>query len=293
MVERSTEARHSASLGLHRRSADVILAALLDAQRAAVESVRPAFADIARASDTAAEILARGGKVGYAGAGSSGLMALADCLELAGTFGVAPEQTPMMFAGGAESLIRLRGSAEDDAAMAQADFHAADLSTGDMVIVLTASGTTPYAMAIAEAARARGVVVVGMANATEAPLHLYSDIPILLDTGAELVAGSTRMGAATAQKVALNMFSVLMAVRLGHVHDGYMVNVIADNAKLVRRAARIVSEIAEVSADMAEAALIATKGAVKQAILVARGMEPERAQVALAESDGHLEPLLG
>lgn len=292
MTKRTTEARHPASAGLHRLSAGDILSVLLDAQQAAMEAVRPAFDGIAMAADVAAEVLARGGKMAYAGAGSSGLMALADCLELAGTFGLAPDQTPMMFAGGADGLLRMKGSAEDDPQLALADLDAAALTAGDVVLVLTASGATPYAVTIADAARSRGIVVVGFANVAGAPLHQVSDIAILLDTGAEVVAGSTRLGAATAQKVALNMVSVLTAVRLGHVHDGYMVNVVADNAKLVQRAAGIVSEIAKVPVDVAEASLRRTGGAVKQAILVARGMEADRAKAALADSRGQLEPLL-
>ena len=292
MAERSTEGRHPASQGLHRLPADAILSVLLDAQQAALAAVRPAVADIARAADAAAAVLARGGKMAYVGAGSSGLMALADCLELAGTFGLPPEQTPMLFAGGAAGLLAMKGSVEDDPQLALADLDAAGLSAGDLALILSASGATPYAVTIAEAARSRGITVVGFANVADAPLHKISDISVLLDTGAEVVAGSTRMGAATAQKVALNMVSVLIAVRLGHVHDGYMVNLIADNAKLVQRAARIVSDIARVPVDVAQAALTVTGGAVKPAVLVAAGMERERAEAALASSHGHLDPLL-
>ena len=292
MAESSTEARHPASEGFHTLAGQEALAVLLDAQVAALDALRPAIPALERVADAAAASLRAGGKLGYAGAGSSGLMALADCLELAGTFGIAPERTPMMLAGGTQSLLRLTGSVEDDLALALADLDRSGLGAGDTLLCLSASGRTPYALAMAEAARARGVTVAGFANVAGSALLTLADIPVLVATGPEVISGSTRMGAATAQKVALNMVSVLAAMRLGHVHDGYMVNLVADNIKLIDRAARIVAAIAGVSRDEAVAALARTDGAVKPAILVARGMAPGAAGAALAASGGHLAPLL-
>ncbi|MDP0928951.1 N-acetylmuramic acid 6-phosphate etherase [Paracoccus onubensis] len=292
MVESNTESRHPAADGLHLQPAGQILSALLDAQIGALAGVKPALPAIEKAAELGADALARGGRMGYAGAGSSGLMALADSLELAGTFGLPPERTPMMFAGGADALLHMKGAAEDDPRLAVADLDASGLQAGDVVLILTASGRTPYALTIAQEARARGITVVGFANVDGTPLLDMSDIAVLLQTGAEIVAGSTRMGAATAQKVALNMLSVLVGIRLGHVHDGYMVNLVADNAKLVDRATRIVSNLASVPLPVAEAALTATQGAVKPAILVAQGMDPERAAAELERTGGHLQPLL-
>ena len=292
MAESSTEARHPASEGFHTLAGQEALAVLLDAQVAALDALRPAIPALERVADAAAASLRAGGKLGYAGAGSSGLMALADCLELAGTFGIAPERTPMMLAGGTQSLLRLTGSVEDDPALALADLDRSGLGAGDTLLCLSASGRTPYALAMAEAARARGVTVAGFANVAGSALLTLADIPVLVATGPEVISGSTRMGAATAQKVALNMVSVLAAMRLGHVHDGYMVNLVADNIKLIDRAARIVAAIAGVSRDEAVAALARTDGAVKPAILVARGMAPGAAGAALAASGGHLASLL-
>lgn len=292
MSDRSTEAQHPSSHGLHAVTADVALSRLLAAQGAAVLAVQPAIGAIEAAADAAAAALRRGGRMGYSGAGSSGLMALADCLELAGTFGIMPHQTPMMFAGGAQALFHMTGSVEDDPALAQADFAAARISKGDVVLCVSASGSTPYTMEIARAARAVGATVVGIANVAGSPLLMAADIAVLLDTGPEVVAGSTRMGAGTAQKVALNMLSVLVGIRLGHVHDGYMVNVIADNAKLADRAARIVAAIAGVDRDAAADALSRTGGAVKPAVLVAKGADPKAARAALAASGGLLSPPL-
>ena len=127
MAERSTEARHPGSAGLHIASGAEALTRLLDAQAAALEAVRPAIPALERVADAAANALRAGGKLAYVGAGSSGLMALSDCLELAGTFGIAPDRTPVLFAGGAAALLHMTGAVEDDPALARADFAAAGL----------------------------------------------------------------------------------------------------------------------------------------------------------------------
>lgn len=292
MPQRSTEARHPHSDGLHAISGAAVLACVHAAQVQALAAISPALPQIERAAEAGAEALRRGGKMAYVGAGSSGLMALSDCLELPGTFGIAPDRVPMMFAGGVPALLHMQGSVEDDAEAALADLTRADLAPGDVVLCLAASGGTPYTMTIATATKARGQTVVGFCNVADAPLLQLADIPVFLDTGPEVISGSTRMGAGTTQKVALNMLSVLVGIRLGHVHDGYMVNLTADNAKLVDRAARIVAAISGASEDSARKALAETDGAVKPAILVARGMTPAAAATALTASGGHLAPVL-
>ncbi|MEY4872634.1 MAG: hypothetical protein RLZZ563_1964, partial [Pseudomonadota bacterium] len=266
MADRPTEARHPHSAGLHSLPGDAALSHLLDAQLAALATVRPAIPALDRAAAAAANSLLAGGKLAYAGAGSSGLMALADCLELAGTFGIPPDRTPMLFAGGTDALLHMTGGVEDDPALAQADFQRAGLGQGDTILCLSASGTTPYTRVIADLARAAGLTVVGFANVPGSILLDQSHIPILLNTGPEVVNGSTRMGAATAQKVALNMLSVRMGILLGHVHDGYMVNVVADNIKLLDRAARIVAAISGRDIATAKTALSQSGGAVKLAV---------------------------
>jgi len=292
MSNRPTEARHPHSAGLHTLPGPVALSHLMDAQLAALATVRPAIPAIDQAATAAAASLRAGGKVAYAGAGSSGLMALADALELAGTFGIPPRSTPMLFAGGTAALLHMTGAVEDDPALAEADFRTAQLAKGDTILCLSASGSTPYTLVIADLARRAGLTVVGIANVAGSKLLEQSHISILLDTGPEVVNGSTRMGAATAQKAALNMLSVRMGILLGHVHDGYMVNVVADNTKLADRAARIVAAIAGRDIDTARHALGLTGGAVKPAVLVAAGASPERAQAELKNSDGALGPAL-
>lgn len=292
MTLRRTETPHRYARGLQALPAQAILTRLLEGQQEAAAAVASALPAIEAAAQAAAAALKAGGKLGYAGAGSSGLMALADALELAGTFGIAADRTPALFAGGAEALLAMTGAVEDESATAAHDVEAAGLGAGDALIAVSASGTTPYKLAAAEAARARGVAVIGIANSAGAPLLALASTPVLLDTGPEVVAGSTRMGAATAQKIALNMISTLTGLSLGHVHDGYMVNVIADNAKLRERARRIVADISGAAPETA-AALSSTAGAVKPAVLIAAGA-PDAAAAArlLDRSGGHLGPAL-
>jgi N-acetylmuramic acid 6-phosphate etherase len=219
-------------------------------------------------------------------------MALSDCLELAGTFGIDPAQTAMLFPGGPAALLHMTGAPEDDERLAASDLSSLALQPNDVVIAVSASGRTPYTVEIARLARRCGASVVGIANVPESPLLLQSDVPILLDTGPEPIAGSTRMGAGTAQKIALNMLSTLTGLKLGHVHDGYMINLVADNAKLVTRAVRMVAALSNTDTERAADALSRVSGAVKPAILVAAGATPEAALAMLQTHRGHLGPAL-
>lgn len=288
MADRPTEALHPMSAGLHLAPAAEVLIRALVAQEAAVAAIHPILPALEKAAECAADALRRGGKLAYAGAGSSGLMALADCLELLGTFGIPPDRTPMLFAGGTDALLKMTGGVEDDPALAAADLARAGLGAGDVMIAVSASGATPYTLAVCDLAAKAGVRIISIANVPDSALLRVAEVPILLETGAEIVAGSTRLGAATAQKVALNLISVLVGVRLGHVHDGMMVNVVADNAKLRDRAARIVAQVAGVDTGIARVALNRTNGAVKPAVLVARGASPDAATARLDRAGGIL-----
>jgi N-acetylmuramic acid 6-phosphate etherase len=220
-------------------------------------------------------------------------MALSDALEIAGTFGIAPDRTPMLFAGGSDALLHMAGGTEYDEDLASRDFTKAKVAKGDVVICVSASGRTPYTLAIACMGSKQGAVIIGISNVPDSDLLNISDIAVLLDTGPEMVAGSTRMGAGTAQKIALNMISTLAGVHLGHVYDGMMVNVVADNSKLRDRAARIVAQLAETNTGQARTALDAAGGAVKAAVLIAAGARnTATADAMLAESGGHIGPAL-
>ena len=292
MPDRSTESLHPGSVGLHAAATQDVFVRLLDAQIAAVGSVRAALPSLEAAAEAGAGALQNGCKLGYAGAGSSGLMAMADCLELWGTFGIPVDRTPMLFAGGSAALLHMQGAVEDDPAQALPDIARANLGRGDLVICVSASGGTPYTLAVAHGAKAAGAGVIALSNVAGSALLTMADFPVLLDTGPEVLAGSTRMGAASAQKVALNMLSVLVGIRLGHVYDGYMVNVVADNAKLIDRAARIVAAVSLQDLAASRLALAASGGAVKPAILIALGASPAQALTKLKASGGHLSAAL-
>lgn len=266
-----------------------ILDTLATAQVNAARSVEAAVPAIAEASSRAAAALSSGHRLAYVGAGSSGLMALADCLELPGTYGIGLDEAIVILAGGRDSLVDMLGAGEDDVEAGAADLVASGIGQGDCVIAVSASGSTPYTLAAARTAKERGATVIGIANNDGAPLLLAADVAVLLKTPPEVISGSTRMGAGTAQKIALNMLSTLMAVHLGHVLDGHMVNVRADNDKLRARAARIVTDITGIQADAATGLLRESRGSVKHAILLAAGAgDIETAQAALVEAGQNL-----
>ena len=292
MTAPATEQQHPGARGLHALPADAVLARLLAAQAVAADGVAAALPALAEAAALGAAALEGTGRLIYAGAGSSGLMALADCLELSGTYGIAPARTPMLFAGGAAALLHMEGAVEDRTELAGADLARLRPGPADVVICVSASGATPYTVAVARGAKAAGAAVVGIANVAASPLAALADVAVALETGAEMVAGSTRMAAGTAQKIALNLLSTLIGVTLGHVHDGYMVNLVADNAKLRRRAAAIVARIAGCGEGAAVAALAAAGGAVKPAVLIAAGATPAGARALLGDAGGHLGPAL-
>ena len=293
MSATQTESLHARAEGFDTLPAEEALAILAAAQVEAAQAVQHAVPAIARAAQLAAERLAGGGRLIYAAAGSSGLMALADGLELPGTYGIAPDRIKILLAGGAAMLSEMTGGPEDDAQDAAEAVAAARAGKADCLIALTASGYTPYPMAAVEAARAAGAATIGISNNRDAPIFDRVDVAICLPTPPEVIAGSTRMGAGTAQKIALNMFSTMMAVHLGHVHDGFMVNVVADNMKLRGRARGMVMRISGVTEDEAAKVLQTAGGSVKIASLLAAGAgDLAAAQALLADHGGRLRPAL-
>lgn len=293
MTERRTEAAHARAAGLDTKAPEAILSLLAEGQIEAAASVRGAIEAIAAAAEIVARKLADGGRLVYAAAGSSGLMALADALELPGTFGIPRDRVAVLMAGGVASLSHLAGGPEDDAPAGAADVERAGLGRQDCLIAVSASGSTPYALGAIRAAQARGAATVAVANNAGTPLFDFADVAVVLATPPEVIAGSTRMGAGTAQKIGLNMLSTLAAVRLGHVHDGYMVNVRADNAKLRQRAARMVAAIAGCAPEEAERRLEQGGGSVKAAILLAAGAASRQVAEELLERSGQkLRPAL-
>lgn len=263
--------------------------AMAEGQLAAAAAVQAQADAIAAAADAAAERL-RGpdGRLFYVGAGTSGRIAVQDGVELGPTFGWAAERLVYALAGGPGALMSSAEGAEDDSAAGEAVIREAAPVPGDVVVGVAASGRTPYTVAAVRAAAASGALTIGVANNADTPLLEAAAHLILLDTGAEIVAGSTRMKAGTAQKIALNLFSTAVMLRLGRVHAGLMVGMRATNAKLRERAAAMVCEIGGVDRPTAQAALERAGGDIKLAVLIASGADDARAAAALRDADDNL-----
>lgn len=284
-----TEGVSSLSRGLDRWDDARILEALADGQARAVASVRGALPALARAAEALATGLARGGRIIYAGAGSSINIAVQDGAELPSTFGIERSRIVFVIAGGEASLLDIDAQAEDDVEAALAGITALALTPEDTVIALSASGSTPFTLTAARAAKAAKAKVIAIANNASAPLLAIADHPVLLDTGPEVIVGSTRMGAGTAQKCALGLLSTLAHIKLGCIYDGWMVRLQADNKKLRKRAQRMVADIAKVDEAAAERALSQTDGHVAPAALICAGARDfVAAEALLAKAKGNL-----
>ena len=284
----ATEAGDPRTEGLDAWTSVQALEAMWKGQLAAVAAVRPALPALAAAAEAAAVLLAGGGRLAYVGAGTSGRIGVQDGSELPPTFDWPPERLLLLVAGGRAALTEAIEGAEDRADAGVADVAAHGVGPGDVLVGLAASGGTPYTVAAVEEAARRGALTVGVANSAGSPLLRAAAHPILVETGAEAVAGSTRMGAGTAQKAVLNLFSTLVMVRLGRVYRGRMVDVVARNAKLRRRAERMLGELTGCETEAGRAALAAADGKVKLAVLILRGMTREGAERALAAHGGDL-----
>jgi len=267
--------------------------AMLASYRRAIASVAAASADIRAAALRLAAIWRAGGRLVYAGAGSSGLAAAEDAAELPGTFGLDESRIAIVMPGGTAEPFRIDGAAEDDAVAGERAMTGLGDLSRDAVIVVSASGSTPFTVAAAAEARRRGAFVIGIAHRQGSPLLVGADASILLESGEEALRGSTRLAAGAAQKAALGMLSSLMGFELGHIHLGLMVNLKADNAKLRERARGIVATIAGVSDAKAEAALREAGGEVKPAILIACGIvSMSEAVTWLAAAEGRIDDAL-
>jgi len=263
-----------------------ILEALIERQFSALAAVHRALPAIEKAALAAEERLRNGGRLAYAGAGTSGRLALLDAVELFPTFGFPKEKTLVFLAGGERAAFEAVEEAEDDE---QAGFEAGSgLKAGDVLVAVSASGRTPFALGALRGAKEAGALTVALANNPGSPLLAEADHPVLLETGPEVIAGSTRLAAGTAQKVALNLFSTLVMTRLGRVYDNLMVGVVPTNEKLRRRAARIVAQIAGTDEESAKRALEAAGYEVPLAVLVAQGASPEEARRKLSAAGGRL-----
>jgi N-acetylmuramic acid 6-phosphate etherase len=269
-----------------------ILDALIESQMTAVAAVRAVLPDIQKAAAAMQARLSGTGRLIYVGAGTSGRLAVQDGAELIPTFNWPPDRLLLLMAGGKDALLRSAEGAEDEIDQAARLIRQHRIEAADVIIAVAASGTTPFTVACMREAKRRGAFAIGIANNRSTPLLIEADCSILLDTGPEPIAGSTRMKAGTAQRVALNLLSTLVMIRLGRVHEGLMVDVQAINAKLVGRSQNILRRLSGRSEQELNEALQQAGGNVKKAMLVLRGCTPEKAAALLQESGGRLRTAL-
>jgi N-acetylmuramic acid 6-phosphate etherase len=290
----NTEQPHPAHAQLDGYDTATLVAALAADQAEAAAAVQRAGPALAQAVEGAAARLRAGGRLVYVGAGTSGRLGLLDSVELHPTFSWPPERAVALLAGGERALYRAVEGAEDSREAGVADIAAAAVGASDVVLLLAASGGTPYTVAAAEAARAAGALTVGFANNPGAPLLAACEVAVLLDTGPEVISGSTRLKAGTAQKIALNTFSSAVMVKLHKVYGNLMVDVRASNAKLVQRALRLTMLASGADEAAAQAALAASHRSVKLAIVMLKaGVDAPTAQARLAAAQGSIRGALG
>ena len=289
----NTETPSSQHASLDQYPTTELVNVLVDDQFKAVEAVRAAAPRIAAAVTAALPRMEAGGRLIYVGAGTSGRLGVLDSVELYPTFSWPHDRAVALLAGGLEAMFVAVEGAEDDFEQGAADLKKVIVTANDVVLLIAASGFTPYVLGALQAAREVGALTIGFANNPDAPVAKDAEIGITLDTGPEIISGSTRLKAGTSQKIALNTFSSALMVRLHKVYGNLMVDLKATNAKLVRRAIRltvfatgadeaaaqavleqcgyhvktaVVALIKQTSVEQAQALLEAAHGSVREAI---------------------------
>jgi N-acetylmuramic acid 6-phosphate etherase len=269
-----------------------IAEAMIEGQFTAVAAVRSARFALLEAALAAAERLRGGGRLVYVGAGTSGRLAVQDGAELVPTFSWPQERLLLLIAGGRNALLQSVEGAEDAVDQAARLTQQHNIGAADVVIAVAASGTTPFTLSCLTEAKRRGALTIGVANNRGTPILKEADHAIWLDTGAEPIAGSTRMKAGTAQRITLNVFSSLVMILLGRVYDGLMVDLHAVSQKLVRRSESILVRLTGRSGDEAREALRRADGNVKLAVLLLHGCAVEEATEVLNRAGGQLRAAL-
>jgi N-acetylmuramic acid 6-phosphate etherase len=278
--------------GIDCWQAEDVLDSLIEGQFSAVAAVRAAIPAIQSAAVAVAARLQERGRLVYAGAGTSGRLAVQDGAELAPTFGWPSERLLLLMAGGQDALLHSVEGAEDNIADARQMIAQYAIGADDVLAAVAASGTTPFTLTCLREARTRGALTIGIANNRGTPILEESDHPIFLDSGPEAIAGSTRLKAGTAQKIALNALSTTLMILLGRVYRGLMVDVQASNEKLVRRSQDMLVQLTGCSRRDAQKALSMASGRVKIAVLLLRGCDLNLAENLLQRANGHLSEAL-
>ena len=285
----STEDRNPASIGIDAKPVEEILRIINEEDRKVAEAIAGQLHNIAAAVEALAGAIQKGGRVFFVGAGTSGRLGVIEAAELPPTFGVSPEGFQAMIAGGPEAVFRSVEAAEDDEMMGRKVLEDHGFSGSDALVALSASGRTPFVVGALRKAGEMSARSISIVCNQGTPMEELSEIAIVVEVGPEVVAGSTRLKAGTAQKLILNMLTTAAMIRLGKVYDGYMVGVQPTSKKLKDRAVRMVGEITGVDPEAAEESLDRAGWDPRVAIMLSKtGLSPAEAREALDESGGSL-----
>lgn len=282
-----TESRNSASAEIDTLSTIDMLSVINQEDQKVALAVEAVLPDIARAVDAIADAFMQGGRLIYSGAGTSGRLGILDASECPPTFGSKPEQVVGLIAGGHKAILKAVENAEDNREMGAGDLQALDFSSKDVLVGIAASGRTPYVLGAMDYAKSVGATVACISCNPQSPMSQAADIAITPVVGPEVVTGSSRLKAGTAQKLILNMLTTGAMIKTGKVYGNLMVDVEATNAKLVERQKNIVMAATECSREQAIEALEACNGHCKTAIvMLLAGVDAKQATSLLDESQG-------
>ncbi len=289
----STEHNNAATATIDRVDTLTAMRMIHHEDTVAVAAMEAALPTLAQAADEIAVRLQNGGRLFYVGAGTSGRIGVLDASELPATYGTDPALVKALVPDGYATLPDARLGNEDDRAAAVADLHNEGLSARDAVVGIAASGRTPYTHEALCYARAEGAFTLAIVNVPDSLLSTAAQLTAVIDTGAEAIQGSTRMKAGTTQKLALNMLSTVIMIRLGRVYHNRMIEIAAINDKLFERGTQMLCELTGVDRETAAQILRRSDGHVKTALVaLLRGVSPQDAAAYLAEHHGQLGGIL-
>jgi N-acetylmuramic acid 6-phosphate etherase len=290
---KATEQRNPRTRGIDEQSTLDLLRTIRREDGLALKAVSGALPSIARAVDAIIQSLRHGGRMFYVGAGTSGRLAALDAAELPPTFGTSPRTVQAVIAGGRRALTHAVEGAEDDRAQGARDLATHQINAKDAVVGITASGSTPYVLGALEFAKRRRAVTIGITSNPRTPITQLAKIRIVTPTGPEVITGSTRMKAGTAQKLVLNMLSTASMIRMGRVYDNWMIGVALTNDKLQARGLRILMEASGATVAEATRALRQSGHRMDVALLILKtGANAREARTSLRENSGNVRAAL-
>ena len=289
----TTEARNEATKKIDQVSTLEMVTLINQEDQKVAQAIEKVLPQIAAAIDAAAERFKKGGRLIYCGAGTSGRLGALDAIELTPTYSVSPERAFGILAGGEKAMYQAIEGAEDSKELAIEDLTQHQLTARDVVIAIAASGRTPYAVSAIEYGKKVGALTISVTCNNQSPMNQLAEIGIAPIVGPEVITGSTRMKAGSAQKMVLNIFSTGIMVKVGNIYQNLMVNVQPTNEKLIQRATNIIKEAAEIEESQAKEYLEAAQLEVAPAIVMAKAhVDFQKAKQLLAEHDGRISEVL-